>query len=147
MGGRKIDTEEMRDVADNAVSVVVDLYYDLVNDTADAGLVRDEAFSDANGSVHSFGSSWDQCFKLFYNCLYETSAASEAYQKALKKVADDAEDDEAMFESSFDEARDDELGSDYTTVEDQVKDQGIDPQTDDAYDLEEAPNPYEDELS
>ncbi|WP_026928814.1 hypothetical protein [Glycomyces tenuis] len=142
MGGRKIDPDEIRSVADKEVEHVAELYDDLVSLTAGAGVARDGAFSDSKGKIHAFGDTWDQCFKLFYNCLYETAAASESYKKALKQVAEVAEDDEAMFEPSFEDAMDGELHSEYETAEEQVKDQGIDPGTEEAdiYDLEEAPN-------
>ncbi|MEU6858328.1 hypothetical protein AB0B28_05560 [Glycomyces sp. NPDC046736] len=146
MSDRKFDAAEIRRIGEEVCPKLADEYEHVV-DTADSAGHYGSAFEDDSGAMSDFGDLWTQCFKLYYNAAYETGINVRGYGSALVAIADQGEMDEHAIELSFHRAVDDNLAEGYSTVAEQTAEQGVNPETDDIYDLDQAPNPYAEDLS
>ncbi|WP_205324477.1 hypothetical protein [Glycomyces sp. YM15] len=146
MSDRKFDAAEIRRIGEEVCPKLADEYENVV-DTADEAGRYSRAFEGSSGAMSDFGELWDQCFRLFYNAAYETGVNVRGYGSALVDIADQGEADEHAIDQSFHQAVDDNMAEGYSTVSEQTAEQDINPETDDIYNLDQAPNPYEEDLS
>lgn len=145
MPDRKFDAAEIRRIGEEICPKLADEYENVV-DTADDADRYDSAFENDSATISEFGALWAQCFKLYYNAAYETGVNVRSYGSALVDIADQGEADEHALAQSFHQAVDEDMAEGYSTVSEQAAEQGINPETDDIYDLDQAPNPYEEDL-
>lgn len=146
MPDRKFEAAEIRRIGEEVCPKLADEYENVVDTADDAGRYS-SAFEDGSETMSEFGELWAQCFKLYYNAAYETGVNVRGYGSALVDIADQGEADEHTIEQSFHQAVDDDMAEGYSTVSEQTAEQGVNPETDDIYDLDQAPNPYEEDLS
>jgi hypothetical protein len=144
---RIIDPETISSIGNGQCQDIYLKYLELIDLSNTAGSFRDAAFSGSSGAAGAVGDTWSDCYILFFDCIYETAENVHVFGRALVELAESAEADEDEIAASMQDAADWYESNGYTTVDEQIPDDAA-PETaeQDTFELEQAPNPYEDAL-